>query len=290
MYRGVLVVGSAKTNNRGDRLVEKIVLQYGSQGLWYGTFSHFAKLGIKHGISTRLGGVGDHPFSSLNLGLHTGDSEEIVVHNRQLFCRAVGVEPRNVVTAQQVHDDKIQVVTTEHIGRGATSYEDALEGTDALITNIPDIPLLLFFADCVPVLVVDPVKKAIGVIHAGWKGTVNKIAQKTILAMEKQFGTRPADCLVGIAPSVGPCCYEVDKAVVNQVKAQFKQWEQLVHPVGDKWKLDLWLANRLQLEEIGVVSSNIIVSNVCTACNHELFFSYRKESGCTGRIGAVMVL
>ena len=270
--------------------MEEFVLKYGSNGLWYGAFSHFDQLAIKHGISTRLGGTSDHPFSSLNLGLHTGDIDQRVIENRQLFCKAVGVEGKDAVTAEQVHGDKILVVTTDHIGKGATVYKEAIKGMDALITNIPDIPLLLFFADCVPVLIVDPVKKAIGVVHAGWKGTVNQIAQKTIVAMETEFGTLPQDCLIGIAPSVGPCCYEVDHVVIDKVKDQFKDWEELIRPVGDKWHFDLWQANRIQLEEIGVDPSHIVVSHVCTVCNNEFFFSYRGENGCTGRIGAVIVL
>ncbi|WP_378952059.1 peptidoglycan editing factor PgeF [Pelosinus sp. sgz500959] len=270
--------------------MEGFVLKYGSHGLWYGTFPHFDQLGIKHGVSTRLGGTSVPPFSSLNLGLHTGDDDQHVIANRQLFCEAVGTAAKDVVTAEQVHADKIIVVTSEHLGKGATVYREAIEGTDALITNTPGIPLLLFFADCVPVLIVDPIKKVIGLVHAGWKGTVNKIAQKTILAMQTQFGTLPENCLVGIAPSIGPCCYEVDHVVALKVKDQFKNWEQLLRPAGDKWHLDLWSANRLQLEEIGVNSSHIVVSDVCTACNNELFFSYRAENGCTGRIGAVIVL
>ena len=270
--------------------MDKFRLQYGDHGVWYGTFSHFTQLGIKHGVSTRFGGMSDVPFSSLNLGLHTGDINEWVIANRQRFCRAVGVEAKDAVTAQQVHGDQIAIVTTDHIGKGAAVYLEAIEGADALITNVPNIPLLLFFADCVPVLIVDPVKDVIGIAHAGWKGTVNKIAQKTVLAMQKEFGTLPEHCLVGIGPSIGSCCYEVDDIVMLKVKNQFQRWEELLCPVGEKWKFDLWHANRMQLEDIGVTSSNIIVSHVCTACNNELFFSYRAENGCTGRIGAVIVL
>lgn len=266
------------------------VLQYGHHGLWYGTFPHLDQLGIKHGISTRLGGTSAFPFSSLNLGLHTGDVDEQVIANRELFCRAVGTAAKDAVTAEQVHGDKIAVVTAMDIGKGAAVYKEALQGMDGLITNVPGVPLLLFFADCVPVFIVDPVKQVIGVAHAGWKGTVNKIAQKTILAMQREFGTLPEDCAVGIAPSIGPCCYEVNHVVIDQVKEQFENWKQLIIPRGDKQHLDLWHANRLQLEEIGVKPHNIIVSNVCTACNKELFFSYRAENGCTGRIGAVIVL
>jgi len=270
--------------------MDQFILNYGHNGLWYGTFTHFDKLNIKHGISSRLGGTSKPPFTSLNLGLHTGDENKQVIANRQIFCQGVGVEADNIVTAQQVHTDNVVVVTAKHLGKGAQIYSEAIEATDALITNVPNIPLMLFFADCVPVLIVDPVHKVIGIAHAGWKGTIDHIGQKTILAMQTHFGTDPQQCLVGIAPSVGPCCYEVDHIVIDKLKEQFKDWEQLVRPKGSKLYLDLWQANRLQLEQIGVQPSNIVVSKVCTVCNKELFFSYRAEDGCTGRIGAVIVL
>ena len=270
--------------------MERFILKYGNNGLWYGAFTHFDKLAIKHGVSSRLGGTSKQPFVSLNLGLHTGDDDQQVITNRQLFCQGVGVLAEDIVTAEQVHTDRVAVVTKDDLGKGAKNYSEALRATDALITNIPDIPLMLFFADCVPVLIVDPVQKAIGIAHAGWKGTVDKIAQKTVLAMQKHYGTDPVHCLAAIAPSIGPCCYEVDDVVINKLKSQFENWQQLLRPHGSKFHLNLWQANRQQLEQIGVQGENIIVSDVCTACNKELFFSYRAEDGCTGRIGAVIVL
>ena len=277
-------------NGRSDVLMERFILKYANNGLWYGTFTHFDKLAVKHGISSRLGGTSSQPFTSLNLGLHTGDEDKQVIINRQLFCKGVGVVADDIVTAEQIHTDRVLVVTKQHIGKGAKKYSEAIRATDALITNVPDIPLMLFFADCVPVLIVDPVKKVIGIAHAGWKGTMANIAQKTVLTMQTQFGTNPQQCFVGIAPSIGPCCYEVEEVVINKLKAQFENWEQLVRPNGDKWYLDLWQANRLQLERIGVQGRNIVVSKVCTACNKELFFSYRAENAHTGRMGAVIVL
>jgi YfiH family protein len=290
VQKAVLVVVYVKTNDWSGVLVERFILNYGNNGLWYGTFTHLNTLNIKHGISSRLGGTSKQPFSSLNLGMHVEDNIKDVITNRQLFCEAIGMRSDHIVTAQQLHTDTVAVVTTESIGKGAQNYSEAIGATDALITNVSNIPLMLFFADCVPVLIVDPVQKAVGVVHAGWKGTVAKIAQKTILAMQANFSTTPRDCLVAIAPSIGPCCYIVDEFVVNKLKKQFDNWEELVRPTGDKWYFDLWKANCMQLEQIGVKSSNIVVSGVCTACNHELFFSYRKENGCTGRMGAAIIL
>ena len=270
--------------------MEQFVLQQGAGGLWYGTFTHIEKQGITHGVSTRFGGVSLQPFHSLNLALHTGDEDKNVIENRHRFCKGVGIEADDIVTAEQTHGDQVFLVTKQHVGQGAKKYSESVKNTDALITNVPNIPLMLFFADCVPVLIVDPVHNAIGLAHAGWKGTVAHIGQKTILAMQTHFGTNPQDCLVGIAPSIGPCCYEVDHVVIKALQGAFSNWEELVQPSGDKWKLDLWQANCQQLEAIGVPSHNISLSKVCTECNHELFFSYRAENGFTGRIGAVMVL
>lgn len=271
--------------------MNNFTLENSQNGLKIGQFQHFYGLPVRHGFSTRIGGVSRSPYSSLNLGLHTGDDPMAVKTNRQMFSNAVDIDFFSVVTAEQTHSDNIALVTNLDAGRGCTSYDDSIKNTDALITNTPNLPLMLFFADCVPVMVLDPIKKAIAVIHAGWKGTVAKIAQKTILKMQEVFGTVSSDCLVGIGPSIGPCCYEVDRTVVSNLKHNFTDWNKLVEQVNSEhWKLNLWMANKLQLEEVGVNSSNIIISGLCTACNTNLFFSHRAEHGRTGRLGAVISL
>jgi YfiH family protein len=274
----------------GENAVDEFVLQYGNHGLWYGSFTHFSRLGIRHGVSSRLGGGSQAAYRELNLGLHVGDDEAVVLENRKLFCQALQVSAGELVTAEQVHKDQIAVVTGADRGKGALCYETALAGTDALITNVAGVPLLLCYADCVPVLIVDPRNRAIGIAHAGWKGTVSKIGQKTVLAMQKQYNTRPEECLIGIGPSIGPCCYAVDERVTEQVRAQFSRGETLLCSHNGKQYLDLWQANCMQLTEIGVTSSNIVSSRVCTSCNKNLFFSYRADNGTTGRMGAVIQL
>lgn len=270
--------------------MNEFIIKHAPNGVWYGVFPRLEAAGIRHGISTRAGGTSDHPYKSLNLGLHTGDGLNAVKANRALFCQAVGVDYDQIVTAQQVHGDHIALVEGEHKGMGAKSYDTSIGETDALITNTPGLPLMLFFADCVPVLIADPIHKAVGISHAGWKGTVAKIAQKTVLKMKEHFGSKPSDCLVAIGPSIGPCCYEVDEIVINQLKIQFDCWKQLVEPWKNRWKLNLWAANRVQLKQIGVPDDNIFESGVCTSCSTELFFSHRAEKGNTGRIGAVVAL
>jgi len=270
--------------------MDRFVLRRGNNNVWYGIFPSFARLGIKHGVSARLGGASSPPFASLNLGLHTGDKADAVIVNRQRFCQAVEVDYTKVVTAEQVHGDQIRIVGPNEAGRGMTSYEQALPCTDSLVTNTKDLPLLLLFADCVPVLIADPVRGVVGVSHAGWKGTMAKIAAKTVAAMQANFGTKPADCAVAIGPSIGACCYEVDQTVVKKLQAGFPEWQRFVTSHQDKWLLDLWEVNRQQLLDVGVRQEQISISGVCTACNTDVFFSYRQEGGQTGRIGAIITL
>lgn len=271
---------------------KEFLLQKADNEVWYGFFPALRDAGIRHGISTRLGGISEQPFATLNLGLHTGDQQDRVVENRKRFAAAVGVNFDKVVTAEQVHGDRIAVVTDLHAGSGAVIYEQALSGVDALVTNCKGLPLMLFFADCVPVLIADPMHQAIGISHAGWKGTVSQIAARTVAQMTASFQTVPADCLAAIGPSIGPCCYEIDEHVISRLKTMGDYWPQLVKESleDNRWMLNLWEANRRQLLMAGLKSANIYSSEVCTVCNVHSFFSYRAEQGHTGRIGAVIEL
>lgn len=269
----------------------EFVLHQAPNRVWYGSFTHFDAYGLVHGISTRLHGSSSLPFQSLNLGLHTGDEQQVVLDNRRRFATAVGVQAEQAVTAQQVHSDTVAIVTTTCNEKNEKTFPRVFSSTDALITAEPGIPLMLFFADCVPVLFFDPVRRVAAVSHAGWKGTVAKIAAKTLLTMQEQFGVKPGDCLIGIGPSIGQCCYEVDEPVIDKLRQEFgKAWSEFAVPMGDRWLLNLWEINRRQLTDIGAVDSYIVVSQVCTACNTPLYYSYRAEQGTTGRIGAVIQL
>jgi len=271
--------------------MSKFYIKRAANGVWYGQFSHLARRGIKHGISTRLGGLSDAPYATLNLGLKSGDDPAKVRLNRELLCQAVGVDIALAVTSQQVHASHIHFAQAADAGRGAHDHAAAVPATDALATDQPGLPLMLFYADCVPVLILDPVRPAVAVCHAGWKGTLARIAAKTVLAMSEHYGTNPGDCLVGIGPSIGPCCYEVAQPVIDALKDSFgPAWTQLAVPRGDKWLLDLWHANRDQLEAVGVPRGNIDISGVSTASNTELFYSHRAEHGLTGRLGAIISL
>lgn len=264
-------------------------IQYAANKVWYGTFAHFDRIGIKHGVATRIGGVSDAPYHSLNLGLRVGDDISKVASNRKKLYEAIGIDPATVVSGQQRHGDNVAIITKKDMGKGSMKY-DGIQNTDALITNVHGVSLMVFFADCVPVLFVDPKRKAIGACHAGWRGTVAKIAAKTLMAMQQNFGTEPDDCLVGIGPSIGKCCYEIDDTVISHYKKVFGWWEEVVVPIGNKWRLDLWKTNHRQLVDMGVDSKNIISSNICTSCNTSLFYSYRAEHGRTGVLAALITL
>ena len=257
--------------------------------LWIGKFSIFPEDFFVHGISTRNGGMSHGAFDSLNLGLHVEDDADAVKQNRDIFFEGLGLPKGSGVTCQQVHGDRIAVVSREQAGRGMYDYSTSLPDVDALVTNVPRLPLMLFFADCTPILLADPVTKAIGVAHGGWKGTVASIARKTVQRMVEEYGCNPHNILAGIGPAIGPCCYEVGDEVVHQFTDAFPEFIQdiLTNEAGSN-RLNLAKANRLQLIKAGLEDNNIDMAEVCTSCNNRQFFSYRGGKGRTGRIAAVL--
>lgn len=257
-----------------------------TNNIWYGSFPVLEQAGFIHGCSCRLNGTSDVATGTLNLALHVGDNPKLVIENRNLFAKALGVDADKFTTCQQIHGSKVVRVTEELIGSGAVSFSDTVADTDALICNIPNVPLMLFYADCVPVLLADQETGAVGLAHAGWRGTVAKIAKKTLAAMTAEFGTKPEDIIAAIGPSIGQCCYEVDDFVKNQAVG----YEEFFAPKEEhgKYMLDLWSYNVKHLTECGVAEENIAVAGVCTAHNSELFCSYRAEKGKTGRMGVCL--
>ena len=263
--------------------------------LWHGKFSTFPENVVTHAVSTRIDGVSKPPFDSLNLALHVGDEPENVIANRKKFVQSLGFKLSDIVTPNQVHGEKIFRVDENYRGCGCENYADSIPETDALITNVPKLPLMLCFADCVPIFFVDVENRAIGLAHGGWRGTFKKIAAKTLLKMGDEFGTRPENCLIGIAPSIGACCYEVGGEVLDKCKIAFpKNVDELLIERDGKIFLDLWRANVVQLLEIGACEENIDVANECTCCNDGWYFSYRaahkKNLDRTGRIAALIAL
>jgi YfiH family protein len=193
--------------------------------------------------------------------------------------------------AKQVHGANVSRVTDADRGRGALSHKDAIPSTDALITDIPDVPIGIFTADCVPVFLYDPEKMAVGLVHAGWRGTAQSIVIKTIERMQAEFGSDSADMWAAIGPSIGQCCYEVGPDVFDSFVAEFDYADSLFRKTSDeKWHLDLWLANRRQLEGCGIDQERIIESRICSACNSHEYFSARKHGPRAGRTLSVMAI
>lgn len=240
-------------------------------------------------FSTRHGGVSAAPYDTLNLALHVGDVPEAVVANRRVFADAGGFSLDKLVCAQQVHGTSIFVASSRDRGRGVYRYEDAIPDTDALITNDRDVVLGAFFADCVSVYIADPVRKSIGLAHAGWKGTVNGIAGKTMAKMTEEFGSIPAHCFAFIGPSIGPCCYRVGEEVVSLLDQAMAVHVSPESGGQNGFKLDLWSANRDNLVAAGMTADNILVCGICTQCDTR-FFSYRREGEKTGRMAGILGL
>lgn len=234
---------------------------------------------LRHGVFTRLGGHSQAPWASLNTGHTVGDDGQAVEANHRLICQALGFGRQDIVSPHQVHGNTVGVVGQEDRGQVRAD-------TDALITATPGVLLMLRFADCVPILLYDPVRQVVGLAHAGWRGTVTGIVSATVQAMERAFGCHPTEMLAGIGPAIGPCCYEVGEDVVQAVaKAYPDGSERLVHRANGRWRLDLWAATQQQLAECGV--RQIETAGICTACRTDEWFSHRAERGRTGRFGAL---
>jgi len=212
------------------------------------------------------------------LALHTGEDKTKILSNRQELLKSLNLEDYSIVLANQTHSCNVAVIT-DTISRGWENEKSAVVDTDALITNQKGLLLGILTADCVPVLVYDRKKAVISAIHAGWKGSACNIVQKTISKMQEEYNSNPKDIQAVIAPSIGECCYEVDMDVVKH----FKGIDGAYRKVGDKYMLDLPHINKIQLIQSGVDNRHIYMSGVCTSCDNERFFSYRKECGCSGR-------
>lgn len=253
--------------------------------LWYGSFSLFDKYGFINACSCRLHGKSIVAEGTLNLALHVQDDNRLVLANRAAFAEAIGVSAERFTTCQQVHGAEIAVVKSGSTGSGAIDLTDTIKDTDALVTDLPDVPLLLFYADCVPVLIADTRTGCIGLAHAGWRGSVAEIAAKTVGKMQSEFGCRPEDMIAGIGPSIGACCYEVDDFVFSKAPDYA---ECFTPKANGRYYLDLWQMNKKQLVKCGISEKNIAVAAVCTAHNSEMFCSYRAENGKTGRMGVCL--
>ncbi len=255
-----------------SRLKETNNIKYVSSGL----LSPFES--ITHGFLSRVGGVSGPPFSSLNFDGRT-DSVGNVAKNMELLSRASGTPMEKLVLVNQVHGNSVLIL--DDFPGGAASYK--LVDADAIITGLTGFPIGVLTADCLPVLLYDPVNNIIGAVHAGWKGTLRGVSVKAVESMRSRFGSRPRDILAAFGPYIGPCCYSVKENVFLEFKDAFGEELNYFYREGGELMLDIGDANIEQLHSAGLSEENISISSWCTSCNNDLFFSYRKEGGMTGR-------
>ena len=241
---------------------------------------------VKHGFSTKFGGVSKGDCATMNISTTRGDDPEAVNENRRRLAAAIGVDEHKMVYTNQTHTTNVAVVTEKDFGQ-------TLPETDGMITNVPGLCLVTFYADCVPLYFVDPVKHVIGLSHSGWRGTVHKMAIATVRKMQETFECDPADIRSVVGPSICQKCYEVSEDVIDEFRANYKEaeWDSLFYrKENGKYQLDLWRANEINLLDAGVKAEHMAVTNVCTCCNHELLFSHRYTKGKRGNLSAFLAL
>lgn len=262
-------------------------------GVVFLTYSMLQKLScVVHGFSTRLGGVSEGCCSSMNLSFTRGDTEEAVLENYRRISNALGVKMEQMVVSDQTHTTNVRVVTTEDQGFGILKPKK-FYNVDGMVTNEPGVVLTTFYADCVPLYFVDPVKKAIGLSHSGWRGSAGKIGAETIQTMTENYGCDPKNIYAAIGPSICVDCYEVSEDVIekfgeNYTETQVRQI--CFKKENGKYQLDLWKANKIVLLEAGILETHISMPNLCTCCNPELLFSHRASQGKRGNLAAFLSL
>lgn len=259
----------------------------------YIQFKNLSVTGIvKHGFSTRKGGVSTGIFSSMNLNFKRGDDSDAVLENYRRMAAALNMRVEDMVLSDQTHTTNVRVITEEDRGKGILRPQDYSD-VDGMITNVPGIVLVTSYADCVPLYFVDPVRKAIGLSHSGWKGTVCHIGQKTVEKMHEVYGSEPKDIVAAIGPSICQSCYEVSDDVAEAFRANFTADEAadiLLDKGNGKYQLDLWKANWYVLTDAGILPEHLSVTDLCTACHPDLLWSHRKTNGQRGGLSAFLSL
>ncbi len=268
----------------------RLTLHEGTGPVYY-SFPSFDRLPfVRHGFSTRLGGVSRDPYATMNLSFTRGDDVDAVRENFDLFCRGLGLEAENVVVSAQEHHTNLYCATAADRGRGVTR-ERGYSDIDGLLTNEPGVVLCTQYADCVPLFFVDPVRKVVATSHAGWKGTAARIGKVTVEHMKQEYGCHPEDILAGIGPSIGPCCFEVDKPVADAFTALEESGDDAVRRRKDeKYDVDLWEINRRILLNAGITAEHITVTDLCTRCHPDVFWSHRAAGPLRGSLAGFIAL
>ncbi len=293
-----------KNRNEAQLRLESRVLSCG-EALPLLTFPALSETGIvTHGFTTRLGGVSEGIFSTLNLGFARGDDPEAVRENFRRAAEALEFDLDRIVCTHQTHTTNVRVVTEADAGKGVTTAREYRD-VDGLVTNVPGLVLAAFFADCVPLFFVDPTHRAIGLSHSGWKGTAARMGARTLTVMADAYETRPEDVICAIGPSICRDCYEVSGDVAEKFAEEFVGYEsEILRAKGEqerlsadairqagqeqKYLLDLWRANEIVLTDAGVRPEHLSVTDICTCCNPDLLFSHRASHGKRGNFGAFL--
>ena len=261
------------------------------QDLVYYTFPAFDAVPfVRHGFSTRLGGVSEGIYASMNLSFTRGDDPEKVRENFRRICKSMGVSEEQVVVSAQEHHTVIHNATAADRGRGVTrdrGYTDI----DGLLTDEPGVVLCTQYADCVPLFFLDPVKRVVGTSHSGWKGTVARIGAVTVDRMCSDYGCDRRNILAAVGPSIGPCCFEVDTPVYEAF-SQMKEFDSGCYQArpGGKFHIDLWEVNRRILQASGISPEHITVTDLCTRCRPDVFWSHRATGGDRGSLAGFIAL
>ncbi len=258
-------------------------------GVKFFNFPQLEALGfIKHGFSTRFGGVSEGYYRWMNLSFFNGDDEEKVLKNFQKFCQALEVELASMVLSDQDHGTDLRRIEEKDRGKGIVKDKD-YQGIDGLVTKVPGITLITQHADCVPLFFADSKRKAVAMVHSGWRGTWGEMAKKTVARMKEEFGTEAGDLYVGIGPSIGPCCFEVEKDVLEKLQnlADWRAEDAVVQGKG-KYRVDLWGLNKRMLLSAGVPEDQIFVTDLCTQCAPDLFFSHRVHGNERGSLAGMI--
>ena len=264
-----------------------------SAGVTYLAFPALLESGmVRHGFSTRMGGVSEGPYATMNFSFTRGDDPEAVRENYRRMAEALRVDMEKMVLTWQTHTTNVRVVSEEDLGKGIIKERDYRD-VDGLVTDMPDVTLVTFFADCVPLYFLDKKNRAIGLSHSGWRGTVKRMGEKTLETMAEAFGTRPEDVTACIGPSICMDCYEVGGEVIEEFAAEFPEavHDRLFYKKENgKYMLNLWEANRIVLMDAGIREENLSVTDICTHCNPELLFSHRRSPEKRGNLCAFLCL
>lgn len=297
----------------GEVIRQNCVLLESGEELEYLTYPSLEKTGlVRHLITTRLGGVSKGEFSSMSLSFTRGDREEDVRENYHRIGQVLGCPPENMTASQQTHTTNIRLVTSDDKGKGIIRPLD-YQDIDGLMTDEPGIALVTYYADCVPLLFVDPIHRAIGTAHSGWRGTVGRMGECMVKSMGVAFGTEPKELYAAIGPSICQDCYEVSEDVAERFAGLEEGMENLAkelllsgrYRVGydgnlpriveqgvkpGKYQLDLWLANYMILRQAGVLPERIAITDICTCHNSDYLFSHRASGGKRGNLAAFLML